>query len=79
MNRTAAKPAIVAAGVLVILGLMGSAAVGAPLLSATALTSVGHVDTTQVRWRGHGGGGAGVAAGLMTGVDHRRLDRSAAL
>lgn len=69
MSRSAALHLIAAAGVVAIVGLMSSAAAGAPLPPAMAkLMPVGHEVTTQVRWRGHGGGGAGVAAGLMTGL-----------
>ena len=67
MSGSAARHAIIAAGVVAIVSLMSSAALGFPLLPATAgLTSAASVDTMQVRWRGHGGG-AGVAVGLMTG------------
>ena len=69
MIKSATKNAIAAAGVLAIVGLTSAGALGAPLLSATAMpTSVGQVDAIQVHWRGHGGGGAGVAAGLITGL-----------
>jgi hypothetical protein len=68
MGRFAAKHAIVAAGVLAIVGLMSSAGLGAPLSAMAGPSSAGAADTMQVRWRGHGGGGAGVAAGLMTGL-----------
>ena len=58
---------IIAAGILNA-GLMNSAT-AAPLVPATAfVTPTDLAVATQVRWRGHGGGGAGLAAGLATGL-----------
>jgi hypothetical protein len=62
------RSAIVAAGILSIMGSVGSVT-AAPLVPATSSMRSTAVDnSTQVRWRGHGGGGAGLAAGLMTGL-----------
>lgn len=62
------RSTIVAAGILgIVSGLQP--AMAAPLAPATRLMSPTSVaDLTQVRWRGHGGGGAGLAAGLATGL-----------
>jgi BA14K-like protein len=62
------RSAIVATGILSTVGSMGSVA-AAPLVPATSsMRSTDVADFTQVRWRGHGGGGAGLAAGLATGL-----------
>jgi BA14K-like protein len=61
------RKAIVAAGILSVVGSINPVA-AAPLVPATApLASTDLAGATQIRWR-HGGGGAGVAAGLMTGL-----------
>jgi hypothetical protein len=65
---TAIRSAIVAAGILCTAGLINSVA-AAPLIPGTiSVASTGIAETMQVRWRGHGGGGAGLATGLMTGL-----------
>lgn len=59
------RRAIVVAGIL---SAMGSVA-AAPLVPATSsMRSTAVADSTQIRRRGHGGGGAGLAAGLATGL-----------
>jgi hypothetical protein len=64
----AIRSAIVAAGILCTAGLINSVA-AAPLIPGTiSVASTGSAETMQVRWRGHGGGGAGLATGLMTGL-----------
>jgi hypothetical protein len=65
-GHAAIRRAIVAAGILSTAGSMGSVA-AAPLVPATSSMRSTDV-STQVRWRGHGGGGAGLAAGLATGL-----------
>lgn len=56
------------AAAIVTAGLMGTVA-AAPLSPGTnAVASKELAAITQVHWRGHGGGGVGVAAGLMTGL-----------
>jgi hypothetical protein len=62
------RSAIVAVAILSLAGWM-SPARAAPLVPATALmTSADLAVVTPVRWRGHGGGGAALAAGLATGL-----------
>jgi hypothetical protein len=62
------RSAIVAAGILIAAGSMSPVA-AAPLVPATTpIRSADLAAATQVRWRGHGGGGAAIAAGLMTGL-----------
>jgi BA14K-like protein len=64
----AIRSAIVAAGILCTAGLINSVA-AAPLIPGTiSVASTGIAETMQVRWRGHGGGGAGLETGLMTGL-----------
>ena len=68
MSILAIRAAIVAVGVLTSAGAMNSAA-AAPLVPATiSITSTESSVATPIRWRGHGGGGVGLAAGLMTGL-----------
>jgi hypothetical protein len=58
-----------AAGAMTIVVLAGGTASAAPLLPATISTMSRTVpDAAPVRWRGHHGGGAGVAAGLAAGL-----------
>ena len=53
----------------IIVGMTGSSVTAAPLIPATiSMASAGITDVTPVRWRGHGSGGAGLAAGLATGL-----------
>lgn len=57
--------------IAVIIVVLGGSAVAsaAPLLPvAIVTTSANDADVTLVRWRGRGDGGAGVAAGLATGL-----------
>lgn len=57
------------AGAMAIVVLAGGIASAAPLLPATISTMSRTVpDAAPVRWRGHHGGGAGVAAGLAAGL-----------
>ena len=57
----------IAAGAVAIVVLAGNAASAAPLVPAAISTmSRNFTDATPVRWRGHHGGGAGLAAGLAT-------------
>jgi hypothetical protein len=61
------RGAAVAVALLIAMGSISPAA-AAPLAPATsALVSTDIAAATQVHWRGRGGGGAAVAAGLMTG------------
>jgi hypothetical protein len=64
----AIRSTIVAVGVLSMVGSMSPVA-ATPLAPGTAsMTSNNLAATTQVRWRGHGGGGGALAAGLATGL-----------
>lgn len=66
--RVTIRGVVVATGILSSAGLVKSVA-AAPLVPARALVTQAVVPvTTQVHWRGYGGGGAAVAAGLMTGL-----------
>ena len=66
--RITIRGAIVAVGILTSAGVMNTVA-AAPLVPATiSIASTDFSVATPVRWRGHGGGGAGLAAGLMTGL-----------
>jgi hypothetical protein len=59
----------IAAGAMAIVVLAGGTVSAAPLLPAAISTSSANgMDATPVRWRGHHGGGAGLAAGLATGL-----------
>ena len=58
-----------AAGAMGIVVLTGGVVSAAPLVPAAISTMSGSVtDATPVRWRGYHGGGAGLAAGLTTGL-----------
>jgi BA14K-like protein len=59
------RSAIVAAGIL---STVGSVAVAAPIPPISSMRSTDVANSTQARWRGHGAGGAGLAAGLATGL-----------
>jgi hypothetical protein len=64
----AIRSVIGAAGILSLAGAMNLAA-AAPLVPATAsMMSTNPAPAMPVRWRGHGGGGAGLAAGLAAGL-----------
>ena len=66
--RITIRSAIVAVGILTSAGAVNTVA-AAPLVPATI--SIGSTDSsvaTPVRWHGHGGGGATLAAGVMTGL-----------
>ena len=59
----------IAAAAMIIVVFAGDAVSAAPLLPAPISTISGAVpDAAPVRWRGHRGGGAGVAAGLAAGL-----------
>ena len=63
-----AKIKNVAVVVVVVSAMTGSPVTAAPLNPATVSTvSAGFTDAMPVDWRGRGGGGAGLAAGLATG------------
>ena len=56
-------------GVAVALLVTASQALAAPVpTSTTLLKSTVASDVTEVRWHGHGHGGAGVAAGILGGM-----------
>jgi hypothetical protein len=49
--------------------MAGRPVTAAPLIPATmSVVSAGFTDATLVRWRGHHGGGSGLAAALATGL-----------
>jgi hypothetical protein len=66
-SRTVRIAACAAAVVSIVAASPTKPAAAAPLIP-TAMRSTFDLETTQVRWRGYGGGGAGLAAGLATGL-----------
>ena len=64
----AIRSAVVAVGILSTVDSMGSVAAAPPVPATSSMRSTDVADSTQVRWRGYGSGGAGLAAGLATGL-----------